>query len=456
MNSQKQQIMNNILNTYVEKRQFSKKYVEKACKYLPGGDTRSAGYFDPIPIVTDYSKGYKIVDIDGNEYIDFVNNFTALIHGHAFPPVVKAIQEQVEKGTANATFFENQHDLAKLLSDRIPSVDQIRFANSATEAVMFAMRAARTFTGKDGFIRMNGGYNGSSDFVGVNQAPDVTFNDIPNIISGRGISKSVVQDNYIVPFNDLETMEKVLINNMDKIAAILMEPMLGAGGCIMPVEGYLKGVEALAKKYDVLLIFDETITLRFSEGGMAPLYGVKPDMICTGKIIGGGLPIGAFGGRRDIMELFNPSRPNSITHSGTFSGNTITMASGLAAMEAYTKPEIDRLNNLGDRLREGLNQIFKDLDIKACVQGYGSVLQIAYLNKPARTAKEYVLKGGKVTLSGDTGVSISKYVHLAMLNRGIFYAKRGSIALTTVMEESTIDHTIQMFRDTFKEVKPLF
>ena len=448
-----ERIKQRLVENYVAKRRKSQEYYEKAKHYLPGADTRSATFFEPFPFVTDSAQGCKIVDLDGNEYYDFMNNYTSLAHGHAFAPVVAAIQEQAAKGTAHGTNFEAQYEVAKLLCDRVAALDEVRFANSASEAVMFAMRAARAFTGKDGFLKINGGYNGATDFTCVNSHVDLEHGDHPQPLTGRGIPACLKQDTYVAPFNNLTVMEEILKAHNDKIAAIIMEPMMGGGGCIMPEDGYLKGVRALADKYNVLLILDETITLRFSEGGMEKIYDVRPDLFTTGKTIGGGLPVGAFGGRRDIMEMFNPTRPDSIEHTGTFCGNAITMAAGVACMRHFTQNEINRINLLGERLKSGLNQIFADLGVNGCVQGFGSVMQINnYSAVPARTAEEFAISKA----AGDKpNGSISDCVHLSMVTKGVMFARRGMVVLSTAMDDSTVDFALNAFRETYQELRPL-
>ena len=446
---EKNQIRENLIKRYEAKHAGSRAYYEKACSCLPGADTRSAAYFAPFPFVTEKAQGCRMVDIDGNEYYDFLNNYTSLAHGHAFAPVVKAVQEQAEKGTAFATNLELQYNLAKLLCGRVSCLDEIRFANSASEAMMFAMRAARAFTGKDGFLTINGGYSGSTDFLQANYPPDLEHGKSPQPKAGRGISGSIVKDIYVAPFNDLNRMEEILKQNNEKIAAILMEPMMGSSGCIMPEPGYLEGVRRLADKYEVLLIFDETITLRFSEGGLGEIYGVKPDLLVTGKTIGGGLPVGAFGGAKVIMEQFNPAQEDCISHTGTFNGNSITMAAGLAAMQYFTQTEIDRINGLGDRMKKGILDIFSSLNINGCVQGFGSILQINHHSLvSAKNAEEFYISE---KLDG----LLCSCIHLSMVTKGVFFAPRGMIVLSTAMNEQVIDEALYAFREAYEEIRSL-
>ncbi|MBW2368875.1 MAG: aminotransferase class III-fold pyridoxal phosphate-dependent enzyme, partial [Deltaproteobacteria bacterium] len=234
-----------ILETYQEKTKGSAEQNKTARRFLPGGDTRAVAYHAPYPFFAASGKGCCLYDCDGNETIDFVNNFTALIHGHAHPHVVEALVAQAGKGTAHGVPTQLQYQLAQIICDRVPSMDSLRYCNSGTEATLFAMRAARAFTGKNGFLRMDGGYNGSHDFVEVNITPDMAAEDLPAPTCEKGVSDSVLNDIYIAPFNDLEKAERILVQNKDHVAAILMEPMLGAGGLVMPAPGYLHGMRAL-------------------------------------------------------------------------------------------------------------------------------------------------------------------------------------------------------------------
>jgi len=443
-----EKIKQDILQRYMQRTPKSQAHNEKAKQFMPGGDTRSIAYYAPYPFFAEKGSGCYLYDVDGNEYIDFVNNMTSLIHGHAHPHVMAAICRQTEKGTTHGLPVEAQYKLAELLCRRIPSVEAIRFNNTGSEATMFCMRAARAYTGKDGILKMDGGYHGCHDFVQVNTMPDLTATDKPRVQPNKGIPAGVAGHIFVAPFNDLDAAEQILKANRDKIAAIMLEPMLGAGGGIGPQAGYLKGLRELADRYDVLLIFDEIISYRLHEGGLQAMADVKPDLTALGKIIGGGLPIGAFGGRKEIMDLFDPNKPAAVDHSGTFSGNAITMAAGFANLEIYPQKEIDRINALGVRLADGLRSAIRQAGYTGATRGIGSLTGVAFTDKPLINSKA-------VFLSVMPWFELMHYVHLEMLNRGIYFMHRGMFVVSTPMTPKEIDLCVTNFEAALHMVKPL-
>jgi len=434
--------------TYGERTQGSKTRDQKAKHRLPGGDTRAATYFFPYPPYMVEGRGCCLCDCDGNEYIDFLNNYTSLIHGHAHPRIVEAARTQLEKGTVLGAPAEIQFRHAEHLCARVPSLEMIRYCNSGTEATLFALRAARAHTGKDGLIKMDGGYHGSHDAVDVNVMPDTSGADTPLVHVERGVPQSVLNDVCIVPFNDLPAVEKTLKAHRERIAALIVEPVMGAGGGIPPEPGYLEGLRDLTRQHGVLLIFDEIISFRMHRGGVQALLGVTPDITALGKIIGGGFPVGAFGGKREIMERFSPFHPENIAHSGTFSGNNITMAAGLAAMELYDQAEADRLNALGDRMRRGFKNAMDRVGVHGQILGMGSVVVVMWRrgkNLNARHSVESVVSAG----------ALSSFIHLEMLNRGIYSAARGMFAVSTPMTEKEIDRAVSAFEGALEKLKPV-
>ena len=445
-----EEIKKSVLDTYFARTPKAKAFTDELCQYMPGGDTRSKAFFKPYPFVAASASGHTIHDLDGNDVIDYVNNFTTLFLGHAHPGVVKALQEQAARGTCHAAPIEQHLKHSKMLCDRIPCLEEIRYTNSASEGTMYAMRAARAFSKKEKFIVIDGGYNGCHDYVGMNIAPAPAGADgypVPTL--EKGIPKSVQQDILVAAFNDLGNMEDIFAANKGQIAAVLMEPYLQAGGNVPPDQGYIEGVRALCDKYDALLIFDETVTLRFHTGGWHTMIGVKADLMCFGKIIGGGLPVGAFGGRRDIMEQFNPGKPGYLGHSGTFSGNAMTMSAGIVYLEGITEEAINRINALGDRLRSGVSRVFESrgIPIRGC--GFGSMVGFKHKDTKINNSRQYAegLKPYDETLD---------YMHLAMLNEGINYVERGLLVISTPMDEKIIDHTLQKFEKVADLLKPLF
>jgi glutamate-1-semialdehyde 2,1-aminomutase len=448
MGNAAEDISRKILNTYRENTPGSMAHQDLAAKYMPGGDTRSATYFSPYPVYMEKGRGCYLYDADGNEYLDLLGNYTSLVHGHALPAIVEAIREQAVKGTVFGAVGAIQYRHAEHLCNRVPSLDMIRYCSSGTEATLFVIRAARAFTGRDGIIKIDGGYHGGHDLAEVNNLPDIETDGPPRASVHAGVPASVLQDVQVVPFNDLTAVASILETDADRIAAIILEPVLGAGGVIPPQNGYLAGLRDLADRFKVLLIFDEVITLRLSSGGMQALTGVMPDLTSLGKIIGGGLPAGAFGGRADIMAIFDPTHPRAVTHSGTFNAANMVMAAGLCALNALDQPAIDRINSLGERLKAGFQNAFKEAGIRGQVTGIGSLNQIHWCDDPPQNARE---AGLALTRSGE----LAGLLHLELMNRGIYSAKRGMFVISTPMSEAEIDKAVVSFAGTLDMLKPL-
>ena len=438
-------IAKEILRRFVDRTVRSGHCDNRAKKRLPGGDTRSATYFAPYPAYMASGSGCYLNDVDGNAYLDLLNNYTSLIHGHAHPEIIAAAMTQGEKGTVFGAAGEIQIQLAEKLCHRLPAMDQIRFCNSGTEATLFAIRAARAHTGRDGIIKMDGGYHGCHDAVEVNIFSHAEGSSTKRI--GPGVPNSILEDVLVVEFNNLDAVEGLLKSNNDRIAAILVEPLMGAAGAICPQAGYLKGLRTLADRYNVVLIFDEVMTFRLGVGGLQEAEGVQPDLTTLAKIIGGGFPIGAFGGRKEIMSRFDPSHKVPVFHSGTFNGNNITMAAGIAAMELYDLQAVTRLNQLGDRLRDGISAVLREIGVVGCVSGWGSLLQLHWRDRKPANAMESI-EG--LTMAGE----FPRLVHLEMMNRGVYAARRGLFCLSTPMARADIDKAVAAFRETLKMLKP--
>ena len=396
-------------------------------------------------------EGCRLHDVDGNTYVDFMNNFTSLILGHAHPKVVEAISHQARSGTALAAPTESQTRLAEIIYQRVPSMEQLRFCSCGSEATLMAARAARAFTGKQKIMKMEGGYNGNHDLGELSLTPTRRKAgplEAPNtILTDNGIAVSSANDTITVPFNEPEIAETLMKQYKDEVAAIILEPMLGALGMIAPEPGYLAALRDITIKNDILLIFDEVITLRLAPGGMQQICGVQPDLTALGKIIGGGLPVGAFGGRKEIMQQFNPELPGFMWHASTFSGNPLTMAAGIAAMDELTPVVYDRLNQLGELLKAKFNEVFKNNGIKAQATGMGSLVHVHFNDQPIRNARDAVqgmVNSGPITM----------HLHLAMIQRGIFPASRQMYCISTPMAEKEIDTVTDALQDALQALKP--
>ncbi|MCE7741403.1 MAG: aminotransferase class III-fold pyridoxal phosphate-dependent enzyme [Candidatus Heimdallarchaeota archaeon] len=444
-------IKQQIVEKYESMTPTSKKHFEEAQKWLPGGGTRNVAHYYPYPFFAVKGEGCYLYDVDGNKYIDILNSMTVNIHGHAHPEIVKAIQSQAKEGTAHASPMQLQYELAKILCERTPSIELLRFCNSGTEATMFAIRAARRYTGKDKIIKTEGGYHGSHDYVEVNITPNLTAGYVPIATTEKGVPDTILNDVFIVPYNDLKAAEKIMKKHHKQIAALIIEPVMGSGGGVLATKEYLQGLRKLTTKYDILLIFDEVITYRVSTGGAQKYHNVIPDLTALGKTIGGGLPVGAFGGKREIIDQFNPTKKDFVTHSGTFSGNALTMAAGKVAMELYDEVEVERLSKLGVRLREGLRAVLKDLKIKGQVGGIQSIAYVYLFEEPA-------VDGRQTVFNLIPTFELSKYLTLALNINGIYAVSRGVTAfiLSTPMDEKIIDEIVERYRKAMEMVLPLY
>lgn len=435
---------------YIEHTPISGRAFKKAVKYLAGGETRTVSYYPPYPLTMESGKECRLIDVDGNCYYDFLNNYTSLIHGHANEKISNAISDAAKKGTAVPAGIEEQVKLAELLCERVPCVDSVRFCNSGTEATLFATRAAKVYTGKNGIVKMLGGYHGTTDMMEYNVSPPIMDYEHPeNMLIPkpdiRGVSDKLAEEMYIVPYNNLAAAEKVLSGHADDIAGVIVEPFLGAGGVIPAKKEYLEGLRTLTRKYNVLLIFDEVQALRLSEGGAQKMYGVTPDIAAFGKIIGGGLPVGAVGGRRDIMEVFNAAGKDPVTQSGTFNGNRATMAAGYAALMQYKQADCDRLEQLAIRLQTKMEDAIRSVGMEGCVTRAGSLMNYHFIKGIPQNYTDVTLENKE----------LCKIVHLEMLKRGIFLAPRGLIALSTPMDERVIDICADAFRDSLVSISKI-
>ena len=410
---------------------------ERARRVMPGGDTRTGVYYAPYPAYMVQGDGKTLTDIDGNQYLDLLNNFTSLVHGHAHPALVDAALGKIPRGTAFASPMLPQIELAETIVARVPGVEMLRFCNSGTEATMLALRAARAFTGRSGMIKMIGGYHGSHEFAAATIDPE----------ADRGIAEGTRRDIYFASFNDLDSVEKILQEHAREIAGIIVEPIPNAGGLPLPRENYLPGLRALADKYNVLVIFDEVVTLRLSEGGYQKIAGVTPDLTAMGKIIGGGFPVGAFGGKREVMQVFDPRDKNRITHSGTFNGNNATMAAGLASLRLLDQNAIDRINALGQSLAQGFDDAFQEAGIAGQTTSYGSLVQVHWTRDEIVNMQD-VARGHKQ--AGD----LPYLLHLELANRGIFCAVRGEFNTSTVLAQEDVNHAVTVFNETLHYLKP--
>jgi glutamate-1-semialdehyde 2,1-aminomutase len=420
---------------------------EQAKAVIPGGNTRLTAYFAPYPFYAVKGEGSRIYDLDGNVRLDYYNNATSLIFGHAYPPVVAAISDQATKGTAFAVPTEPEIELAQLLTARLPSVEQLRFTNSGTEGVLFAVRAARVFTGREKIAKFEGGYHGTADHVSISVTPDLALagdaRQPAPVLASAGITHNTVGDAVILPFNDLEGTAALLTAHKDAVAAVLVEPILGSCGYVSAKREFLQGLRDLTKRLGILLIFDEVQTFRLSAGGAQALLGIMPDLTVLGKIIGGGLPVGGVGGRSDVMAAFDATTgAPKIPHAGTFNGNPLTMRAGLATLQDLSPAAYDRLNQRGNDFRVRLQTLGQRYGVPMQVTGAGSLFGIHWSAEPVTDYRS----------SARANKSLSYKFFLHALNNGLFFTTRGGGCLSMPMTETETGAFLDVLEGFLKKI----
>ena len=370
---------------YIAKTQKSKALYEKAQIFLPAGVSYGIRYFKPYPFYTVKAKGSKLYDVDGNEYVDYWMGHGAHILGHNPPEVLETVKKQIEKGTHFGTAQEIEVKLAEQIAKMVPTAEMTRFTNSGTEANMYAVRLARAYTGRSKVLKFEGGWHGGYDTL--HKGVKCPF-EIPE---SAGLTEGALQDTLLAPFNDLEGVREKLRDST--VAAVIVEPVLGSGGCIPAEKEFLKGLREICDEKGVMLIFDEVITgFRLAPGGGQQYYNVLPDITTFGKILGGGFPVGAFCGRREIMERLDTiayERPRCSFHGGTFCANPVTMAAGLATLRLLEDGSIiARLNRTGEKVREKLKGIFESREVDVQVTGASSLFSVHFTKKRIKNARD--------------------------------------------------------------------
>jgi glutamate-1-semialdehyde 2,1-aminomutase len=434
--------------TYRDMTPGSRALHERAASVMPGGTTRTTTYFDPYPLYIDRGEGCRVWDVDGTKRIDMLGNYTAMILGHAHPRIVEAIRRQAARGTGFAAANPVEVELAALLCERVPSLDAVRFCNSGTEATMFAMRLARAFTGRPKIARIEGGYHGTHDYAEVSTHPDVAEAGPPDAPVARpdsiGTPEWVLAETVVVPYNNPDAAEAILRSHSSDVAAVILEPIIGAGGVIAATPEFLRRMRSVTKELGMLLIFDEVISLRIAPGGAQQVYGVTPDLTTMGKIIGGGLPVAAFGGRADVMAPLDPRQDDSLAQGGTYNGNPLGMAAGLAAMTELTPDVYEELNRKGARVAELLVEVFASHDVPVQVNSVGSLFALHFTDQPVVDYRG-VARADKRRM---------RDFFLALVNHGVLMAPRGMGALSTPMGESDIDQFIDAVDASVAEQRP--
>jgi glutamate-1-semialdehyde 2,1-aminomutase len=427
------------LTKYREPGALSRQLYERASRVMPGGNTRHSVALSPYPIYARSASGCRITDVEGEERVDFLNNYTSLILGHAHPQVTEAVERRAALGSAFTMPTPEEVELAELLSGRVAYVEQIRFSNSGSEAVMLAIKAARAFTGKPKIAKFEGAYHGIYDYAEVSEGPTPDAwgdADAPASIIPQGAPESVARDVVVLPWNRPEVCRKIIEKNKNDLAALIVDPMPLGIGMIAPRPGFLEFLREETARHAILLIADEVLNFRLDYHGAFHASGVIPDLTTFGKIIGGGFPVGAVAGSRRVMAVFDHTAGFRVRHDGTFNANPVTIAAGLETMRLMTPEAYDRLDGLGEYVRDRLRGLFRDTGRPAQVCGAKSMF-LAHL-----TADELVdfrsLRGFSRTNPVYGGLCHK------MLEYGFILSPRGIFGcLSTPMTEAELDGFVE-------------
>ena len=398
---------------YVSANPKSKARFEAAGRNMPGGNTRTVLHYDPFPVAIVKGEGARLTDLDGHVYTDYLGEFTAGLYGHSEPVIIKAVQEALSGGLVLGGPNTYEARLAALICERFPAVDLVRFCNSGTEANLMCLSLARAATGRDAIMVFNGAYHGgflsfANGTTRVNAPFDYVFGE----------------------YNNADRTQRLIADNAAELAAVIIEPMMGSGGCIPADPEFLAMLRAETQRHGIVLIFDEVMTSRLAPGGLHGALDITPDLVSFGKYLGGGVTFGAFGGARALMELLDPTRKDGFMHSGTYNNNVLTMAAGIAGLEqVFTVARAAELNASGDRLRQRLNSLIAAHDAPMQVLGRGSMLcfhpQRAPIRRPADLAA--------------TANDVRKLLHLELNLRGFYIARRGFMSLSLPLTENDHD-----------------
>jgi glutamate-1-semialdehyde 2,1-aminomutase len=405
----------------------SEQAMAQARRYMVRGLTRGWGYYPPYPIVAARGEGPELIDLDGNRYVDLVNNGLSLIHGHAFPPVVRAVQAALERGSGWLVGSQEQIAFARMLCERIAAFERVRFTNSGTESGMLAVKVARAYTGRPAVLKALDGFHGSFDDleVGLYERPE---------IPGRV---------YLAEFGDAESFERKLVEHGDRIAAVVLEPLMFSGLVTTAPPGFLARVQRAAQRAGALFVLDDCLMLRLACGGSAELYGLQPDLTFLGKFIGGGLPMGVLGGRAEVMDVLDPHRDAPLYHGGSFNGNLLSCVGGRVSLEHLTAATIAAMDARMGALRDALLAEAQALGLPLIVVGEGSVLG-------AYVTDELVRHDGGFNAGEPT-----RLLHLAALNEGVLMGPGGELALSSVTAGAALERAHEGLKRALGEVARL-
>ncbi len=414
---------------YVAANPLSHAADEKAERYLPGGNTRSVLHFNPFPLTMVGGEGAELTDLDGHRYVDFVGEYSAALFGHSNEIVKAAIREALDSGVSMGAPTPYERELATLLCERYPSLEQVRFCNSGTEANLMALSTARVITGRNKVMVFNDAYHG-----GV-----IKF-------LGGGCSLNVPFDFVLAEYNDIDGTAALIDRFGDDLGAVIVEPILGAGGNIQGNRKFLQMLRDKTEEIGTLLIFDEVKTARLGPGGVQGMVGVNADITTMGKFIGGGLPTGAFGGSKQVMQHYNPKQTGALAHAGTFNNNICSMAAGCAAMrDVYTPERAQEFLDWSEAFRLSLNEMFAAKDVPMYANGLGSMIAIHFNKEPTKRPSE-ITAGCQ---------SLRPLLHMELLLDGILIVGRGDLFLSLPMDESHLAAARSSFEKFADQYKPL-
>ncbi len=429
----------------------SEQLFAQAVKVLPGGVSRNTIFRKPQPFYADKGEGCYVTDVEGVKRIDFANNMASLIHGHAYAPIVKAVSEQLAKGSCFTMATAVEVEYATLLCDRVPSFDKIRFVNSGTEAVMAMLKASRAYTGKAKIAKVEGAYHGAYDYAEVSQTANPSnWGDIdkPNSTPvAVGTPEKALEDVVVIPFNDVERAIRILDQHKDDIACILVDLLPHRVGLIPASDKFVCALRKWADDNASLLVFDEVITFRTNYSGAQQNYSVAPDLTAMGKVIGGGFPAGALAGSDKVMKVLDPTEPKVLLpHSGTFSANPITMTAGLVAMRDFDQQAVIKLNNLAIYAKDEITKAIAEVGINACVTGAGTMFRIHLKAQAPKNYREAYVDKTQSKLIAEL------LDHL--FDNGVMMINTCSATLSTKMTKTEIDHLVSALKSGFEMLKP--